>query len=67
MRLNREKLLGLWDLEDIPACKAGMQLVEAFLVSCGQAVDRFGEEGPEDRLAQISGKLHGDGRSRQSM
>ena len=54
MRLNREKLLSLWDLEDMPACKAGMQLVEAFLVSCGEAVDRFGEEGPEDRLAQIT-------------
>jgi len=30
MRLNREKLLGLWDVEDMPACKAGMQLVEVF-------------------------------------
>jgi hypothetical protein len=54
MRLNREKLLRLWVLEDMPACKAGMHLVEAFLVSCGEAVDRFGEEGPEDRLAQIT-------------
>lgn len=54
MRLNREKLLSLWDLEDMPACDADMQLVEAFLVSCGEAVDRFGEEGPEDRLAQIT-------------
>lgn len=31
-----------------------MQLVEAFLVNCGEAVDRFGDEGPEDRLAQIT-------------
>ena len=54
MRLNREKLLSLWDLEDMPACDAGMQLVEAFLVSYGEAIDRFGEEGPEDRLAQIT-------------
>ncbi|MDW5266960.1 MULTISPECIES: hypothetical protein [Acidobacteriaceae] len=54
MRLNREKLLNLWDLEDMPACDAGMQLVQAFLLSCGEAVDRFGEEGPEDRLAQIT-------------
>jgi hypothetical protein len=54
MHLNREKLLSLWDLEDMPECDAGMQLVEAFLVSCGEAVDRFGEEGPEDRLAQIT-------------
>jgi hypothetical protein len=54
MRLDREKLLSLWDLEDMPACDAGMQLVEAFLVSCGEAIDRFGEEGPEDRLAQIT-------------
>jgi len=54
MRLDREKLLSLCDLEDMPACDAGIQLVEAFLVSCGEAIDRFGEEGPEDRLAQIT-------------
>jgi hypothetical protein len=56
MRLNREQLLSLWKPEDMPACEAGMQLVEEFLVSCGEAVDRFGEEGPEDRLAQITEK-----------
>lgn len=38
----------------MPACDAGMQLVEAFLVSCGEAVDRFGEKGPGDRVAQIT-------------
>ena len=54
MRLNKEKLLSLWDLEDMPACDAGTKLVEAFLVTCGEAIDRFGEEGPEDRLAQIT-------------
>lgn len=43
MRLNREKLLSLWELEDMPLCDTGMQLVEAFLVNCGEAVDRFGE------------------------
>jgi hypothetical protein len=34
--------------------RAGMRLVEAFLVSSGEAIDRFGEEGPEDRLEQIT-------------
>jgi hypothetical protein len=33
-----------------------MQLLEEFLVSCGEAVDRLGEEGPEDRPAQITEK-----------
>jgi hypothetical protein len=50
MRLNKERLLGLWNLEDMPACDAGTQQVEAFLVSCSEAVDSVGEEGPEDRL-----------------
>lgn len=56
MRLNREQLLSLWKRIDMPACEAGMRLVEEFLVSCGEVVDRFGEEGPEDRLAQITEK-----------
>jgi hypothetical protein len=54
MRLNREKLLSLWELEDMPVCDAGMQMVEGFLVTCGEAIDRFREEGPEDRLAQTT-------------
>ena len=54
MRLNREKLLSLWELEDMPMCDAGMRTVEAFLVTCSEAIDRFGEEGPEDRLAQMT-------------
>lgn len=65
MPLSREKLLSLWNLEEVPTCDAGMQLAETFLVSCGEALDRFGEEEPEDRLAQINATYmamveHGD-------
>ena len=49
MRLNREKLLTLWNTEDLPACEGGMQLAQKFLFSCAEAVNRFGEEGPADR------------------
>jgi hypothetical protein len=53
MRLRREQLLSLWELEDMPACEAGMKFIEGFLTTCGEAVDRFGEEEPADRLTQI--------------
>jgi hypothetical protein len=54
MRLNRDKLLTLWDTEDLPACESGMQLAEAFLLSCAEAVNRFGEEEPADRITEIT-------------
>jgi hypothetical protein len=65
MHLSREKLLSLWDLEDMPACETGMHLAEAFLLSCGEALDRFGEEEPEGRIAEITASYmamvdHGD-------
>jgi hypothetical protein len=61
MRLNREKLLNLWDLEDMPACDAGMQLVESFLMSCGEAVDRFWRRGAGGSSSADHGELHGTG------
>jgi hypothetical protein len=30
MRLDREKLLTLWNTEDLPACEGGMQLAQEF-------------------------------------
>ena len=54
MRLNREKLLTLWNTEDLPACESGMQLAEAFLLSCAEGVNSFGEEEPADRLTEIT-------------
>jgi hypothetical protein len=53
MRLRREKLLSLWELEDMLACEAGMKFIEEFLTTCGEAVDRCGEEEPADRITQI--------------
>lgn len=64
MRLNRDKLLSLWDLEALPTCDAGIELVEAFRVSCG---GRFGKEGPEDRLAPDHGQLYGNRGSLEHM
>ena len=66
MHLKRQKLLSLWELEDIPACDNGMRLAESFLLNCGEAVDRLGEEEPDDCLAQIRATYmafveHGDG------
>jgi hypothetical protein len=65
MRLNRDKLLTLWNTEDLPACEGGMKLAEAFLVSCAEAVNRFGEEEPADRITEITASYtamveHGD-------
>lgn len=53
MRLRREQLLSLWDVEDMPACEAGMKYIEDFLVSCGEAVDRLGREEPADRVTEV--------------
>lgn len=53
MRLRREQLLSLWEIEGMPACEAGMKFIEAFLTTCGEAVDRFGEEEPADRITQV--------------
>jgi hypothetical protein len=54
MHLSREKLFSLWNLEDMPACDTGMRLAEVFLVSCGEAIRRFGEEDPDNRITEIT-------------
>ena len=65
MRLNREKLLTMWNADDQPACESGMQLAEAFLLNCAEAINRFGEEEPADRITEITASYtamveHGD-------
>jgi hypothetical protein len=66
MTIDRNTLLALWDLENIPACDVGMKLAKAFLESCGQGVDRLGIEEPADRITEITARYtamveHGSG------
>jgi hypothetical protein len=66
MPIDRNALLALWKLEDIPACDEGMELARTFLESCGQGVDRLGIEEPADRISQIAASYtamveHGSG------
>ncbi|MGF7180367.1 hypothetical protein HDF11_001871 [Tunturiibacter psychrotolerans] len=51
--MDHDKLLALWDIEDIPACDVGMILAQAFLISCGEGVNRLGTEKPSDRMNNI--------------
>jgi hypothetical protein len=37
----------------MPACPEGMVLAQAYLVSCGEGVNRLGTEEPLDRLNDI--------------
>jgi hypothetical protein len=54
MPIDRNALLALWNLENIPACDVGMELAKAFLESCGQGVDRLGIEELADRITEIT-------------
>jgi hypothetical protein len=54
MPIDRNALLALWRLEDIPACDVGMELAITFLESCGEGVDRLGCEEPADRITEIT-------------
>jgi hypothetical protein len=44
--IDRERLLSLWNLEDIPACGQGMELARTFLERAGAAVDTLGTDDP---------------------
>ena len=54
MTIDNKTFLGLWTLEDLPACDQGMEFARTFLTSCGEGVDRVGVEEPADRMAQIN-------------
>jgi hypothetical protein len=38
MPINAERLLSLWDVENMPACDEGMELARLFLETAGRAV-----------------------------
>jgi hypothetical protein len=64
--MDPKALLDLWKLDEIPACREGMMLAQAFLISCGRAVDRLGAKEPSDRITDITTCYmalveHGDG------
>jgi hypothetical protein len=52
--MDPKALLGLWKLDEIPACNEGMVLAQAFVVSCGRAVDGLGVEEPSDRITDMN-------------
>jgi hypothetical protein len=41
-------------LEEMPACDEGMRLAQAFLISCGEGVNRLGTEEPSDRITDLT-------------
>jgi hypothetical protein len=51
MPIESNALLALWDSKTSPP--VGMELAKAFLETCGEGVDRLGEE-PADRITQIT-------------
>lgn len=53
MPIDRNALLALWKLEDMPARDAGMRLAYSYLECCGEGVTRLGREESEDRMTEI--------------
>jgi hypothetical protein len=47
MSMDRDALLNLWRLEDIPACDEGLRLARSFLISAGEAVSQVNVNDPE--------------------
>ena len=54
MRLDRNALLALWKLDEMPACQTGLNLAYAFLESCGEGVSRLGVEDSADRMTELT-------------
>jgi hypothetical protein len=52
--MDHNKLLALWNTDDFPTCKQGMMLAQAFLISCGEGVNRLGTEEPADRITDLT-------------
>jgi hypothetical protein len=52
--MDNKALLALWKLDEMPACKEGMMLAQAFLISCGEGVNRLGTEEPADRITDLT-------------
>ncbi len=53
MPIDRDQLLSLWKLEELPACDVGMELVKAFLESCGRAVDTIQTANSNASIASV--------------
>jgi hypothetical protein len=47
MPIDPKALLGLWRLEEMPACDEGMRLARSFLISAGEAVSMVDRQDPE--------------------
>ena len=54
MRLERNALLALWELDEMLACQTGLNLAYAFLESCGERVSRLGVEDSADRMTELT-------------
>jgi hypothetical protein len=52
--MDNKALLALWKLEEMPACEEGIMLAQAFLISCGEGVNRLGTEEPSDRITDLT-------------
>jgi hypothetical protein len=65
--MDHNKLSALWNTDDFPACPEGMMLAQAYLISCGEGVNRLGTEDPLDRMNDIQALLHGTRRARRGM
>jgi hypothetical protein len=52
--MDHNKLLALWNTDDYPACTEGMKLAQAYLISCGEGVNRLGTEEPSDRISDLT-------------
>jgi hypothetical protein len=52
--MDHNKLLALWNTDDFPTCEEGMMLARAFLISCGEGVNRLGTEEPADRITDMT-------------
>ena len=54
MTYEHQSVLALWSTEDMPACAEGMMLAQAFLIRCGEGVNRLGTEEPSDRITDLT-------------
>lgn len=52
--MEMKTLLGLFQLDEIPACEKGMELAKTYLEVCLDGVNRYGVEEPSDRLTEIT-------------
>jgi hypothetical protein len=54
MQINRIQLLAVCSLNEVTSCSEATELARVYLVSCAEALERFGEEEPFSRLSDIT-------------